>query len=62
MTCFVCKKELGALLNTYYCLCDSKICDECIEKVKINEREWKCPKCGEINDLKESQLFREKSL
>jgi hypothetical protein len=58
--CFICKKALS-IPESYYCLCDAKICNDCIETVMINERQWKCPNCGEINDIGESKLFRNKT-
>ncbi len=60
--CYICKKELSKkeLSSTHYCLCDATICSDCIETVMINENYWKCPKCGEKNNIGKTKLFREK--
>ena len=56
--CVVCNAEKD-VTDFYYCLCDSAICSACIDSVKVDENQWKCPKCGEIMDLESTRLFRE---
>lgn len=57
--CVVCNKSLE-ITNFYYCLCDAPVCSSCIKGLKINDKEWKCPKCSTVVDLESSQLFRER--
>ncbi|MHA1342077.1 MAG: hypothetical protein ACTSRZ_19815 [Promethearchaeota archaeon] len=56
-TCIVCNKE-KSITEFYYCLCDSPVCADCISSLKINDTQWKCPKCEQINDLETTRLFR----
>ncbi len=61
--CYVCKKDFVKKVgNLHYCICDTALCEECLNSVKTGNKEWTCPKCGEINDIKESKLFREKKV
>lgn len=57
--CYICdenhEKEIH---NLYYCICDVAVCEECINSVKINNKQWVCPKCQETNDLNKSKLIR----
>ncbi len=60
--CFICKKDFGDKMGTlHYCICDIAVCSDCINSLIINNNEWKCPKCDNINNIEESKLFREKS-
>ena len=56
--CIICGKE-ESITEFHYCLCNSSICADCIEKIKLNDTQWKCSKCGQINDLESTRLFRE---
>ncbi|MBD3353529.1 MAG: hypothetical protein GF364_18745 [Candidatus Lokiarchaeota archaeon] len=56
--CAICGEEKD-VTEFYYCLCDTPVCSDCIDKVKVNDKEWKCPKCGQNVDLKSTRLFRE---
>lgn len=57
--CFICKKNFEDKIGTlHYCICDIAVCSECIDDVMINDNEWKCPSCDNINNIKESKLFR----
>ena len=59
--CYICKKNYeNKVYNLYYCICDTAVCQECINSVKVNDNEWICPnpKCNEKNDLNKSKLIR----
>ncbi|MHA1820350.1 MAG: hypothetical protein ACTSU2_15050 [Promethearchaeota archaeon] len=57
--CSICGKDYtDREYELYYCLCNNAVCTSCIDKVKISETEWKCPKCGQVNDLESTRLFR----
>ncbi|MBY8982196.1 MAG: hypothetical protein KGD57_04550 [Candidatus Lokiarchaeota archaeon] len=61
--CYICKKDFEKNVDIlYYCICDISVCEKCINSVKKSNTEWSCPKCGEINNTKESKLFREKKI
>jgi len=61
--CYICKKDFEHEVDTlYYCICDISVCDECINSVKISNKEWQCPKCGTKNKIEDSKLFREKKI
>ena len=55
--CYICHKK-SSLEDTYYCICDIAVCNDCINSVKINENNWVCPHCKEENNLEKSKLFR----
>ena len=57
--CFICDKNCEeSMENTYYCICDIAICNNCINSVKKNNKFWICPKCKVENELEKSKLFR----
>ena len=59
-TCVSCSKDFSnKVTELYYCLCDAAVCSKCIEKAKIDDKQWKCPKCEKTMDLESTQLFRE---
>lgn len=61
--CAVCKKDFeDKVEKLYYCICDTAVCGDCINSVKINNQEWECPNCKNINKIEESKLFREKNI
>lgn len=61
--CYMCKDDFEKEVDMlYYCICDTALCDDCINSVKINENEWECPKCKNINKIRDSKLFREKKI
>lgn len=55
--CYICHKK-NSLEDTYYCICDIAVCNDCINSVKTNENNWVCPHCKEENNLEKSKLFR----
>lgn len=57
--CYICEKNCSAELSQlHYCICDSAICNSCINSVKKNNTFWICPKCKTENDVEKSILFR----
>jgi hypothetical protein len=57
--CFICNRNYDSKVDRlYYCICDIAVCDDCINSVKKNNNSWLCPKCNEVNDIKESRLIR----
>ncbi|MFX1487789.1 MAG: hypothetical protein ACFFBI_01485, partial [Promethearchaeota archaeon] len=57
-TCFICGKNCeNSMEDTYYCICDIAICNDCINTVKRNDNTWICPHCKGENNLEESKLF-----
>ncbi|MHA1460689.1 MAG: hypothetical protein ACTSO8_04330 [Promethearchaeota archaeon] len=58
--CFICGKNCEDKLDrTFYCICDTAICDMCINSIKKNDTTWICPNCKEERNLEESTLFRD---
>ena len=58
--CFICGKNCEDKLDkVFYCICDTTICDMCINSIKKNDTTWICPNCKEERDLEESMLFRD---
>jgi len=55
--CFKCKLETD-LDKLYYCLCDTKICENCVSKLSKKEGYWTCPKCNSELKKSESKLIR----
>ncbi|NVM44793.1 MAG: hypothetical protein HWN79_07735 [Candidatus Lokiarchaeota archaeon] len=58
--CFICGKDCADKLDRCsYCICDTTICDMCINSIKKNDTTWICPNCKEERNLEESMLFRD---
>ncbi|MBD3194799.1 MAG: hypothetical protein GF317_07080 [Candidatus Lokiarchaeota archaeon] len=58
--CFICKNDFEDKVDRmFYCICDTAVCDECVNSVKNSESTWICPKCNTENNLEKSKLFRE---
>ncbi len=56
--CSVCK-ETKDITTLHYCLCDKAVCEECVEKLKTDDKsQYKCPNCDTIQDLESTKLFR----
>jgi hypothetical protein len=55
--CIVCK-DSKEITNMHYCVCDAPVCSDCIQTLKIDDKNYKCPKCGEIQDIESTKLFR----
>ncbi|TXT66432.1 MAG: hypothetical protein BAJALOKI3v1_30091 [Promethearchaeota archaeon] len=61
--CAICKKNFkDAVDKLYYCICDTAVCEDCINTVKTAQEYWECPKCGTKNKIEETRLFREKNI
>ena len=44
--CFICGKDCADKLDRCsYCICDTTICDMCINSIKKNDTTWICPNC-----------------
>ena len=58
--CFICGKNCESILEKcQYCICDTVICDECLNSIKKNETMWICPHCKEEREIDKSRLFRD---
>ena len=55
--CYVCKNETP-VERLHYCMCDTAVCDKCINSVKNSDKTWTCPNCKNENDTEKSMLFR----
>ena len=55
--CSVCN-ETKDITTLHYCLCDKAVCEECIEKLKTDSENFKCPFCNTVQDLESTKLFR----
>jgi len=61
LNCYICGKNCEkAIDRCYYCICDTTICDSCINSIKKNETTWICPKCHEERNIEKTRLFRSK--
>ncbi len=57
--CFICGKNCEDKLDRcFYCICDTTICDMCINSIKKNDTTWICPNCKEERNLEGDMLFR----
>ena len=58
--CNICEKNCNDKLDRcYYCICDTFVCDVCINSIKKSDTTWSCPNCSEERNLNESMLFRD---
>ena len=55
--CMVCKKPRD-ITTLHYCLCDTPVCEQCIESLKTDASHYRCPKCDTEQDLESTKLFR----
>ncbi len=57
--CFICKENYtDREPDLFYCLCDVAVCKGCIDTIKLDEINWKCPKCEKEMDVESTRLFR----
>ena len=58
--CYICGKNCEDILDRcFYCICDTFVCDVCINSIKKNDATWICPNCKEERQLDKSMLFRD---
>ena len=58
--CYICGKDCTQILDQcHYCICDTTVCETCLNSVKKNDKVWICPNCNEERDIDTSKLFRD---